>query len=338
MTALTQYQRLEAPGLWRAGAEAQRRDVIVSFGDASLVITDQREVALTHWSLAAVKRMNPGERPAIFTPDGNPNEELELDDPTMIEAIGKVSAAIDRARPHHGRLRLRLLAVTVLALTAAAVFWLPGALRLHTARVVPASVRQDIGQAIAARATALAGAPCADAAGRAALARLGKQVFPDQPLHLVVLPGGLPDATHLPGHIVLLNRSVVEDHEEADVVAGYIVAETVRAQLRDPMDELLENAGIIASLRLLTTGTLPESALDRFARARLGAAPAPVPVEALLDGFARAGLPSTPYAFARDPSGETTLGLIEGDPMRGQPGPALISDGDWIRLQGICGA
>ena len=35
MTALRKYARLEASGLWRSGADAQRRDVIVSIGDAS---------------------------------------------------------------------------------------------------------------------------------------------------------------------------------------------------------------------------------------------------------------------------------------------------------------
>jgi len=35
MTALDQYVRLESGGLWRADADAQRRDVAVSFGDAT---------------------------------------------------------------------------------------------------------------------------------------------------------------------------------------------------------------------------------------------------------------------------------------------------------------
>ena len=50
MTALKEYARLESGGLWRADADAQRRDVIVSFGDATLVISDSAERALAHWS------------------------------------------------------------------------------------------------------------------------------------------------------------------------------------------------------------------------------------------------------------------------------------------------
>ena len=54
MTALTQYQRLEATGIWRKSAEAQRLDVIISIGESSLVITDINEKPLAHWSLAAL--------------------------------------------------------------------------------------------------------------------------------------------------------------------------------------------------------------------------------------------------------------------------------------------
>ena len=56
MTALTRYQRIEATGLWRARPEDQRREVVVSLGEATLVITDLNDRALTHWSLAAVLR------------------------------------------------------------------------------------------------------------------------------------------------------------------------------------------------------------------------------------------------------------------------------------------
>ena len=78
MTALQKYQRIEASGLWRPSPDAQRREVIVSIGEATLVITDTRDQPLTHWSLAAIERTNPGELPALYCPDGDPDETLEL--------------------------------------------------------------------------------------------------------------------------------------------------------------------------------------------------------------------------------------------------------------------
>ena len=89
MTALDKYQRLEATGLWRETSEVQRREVIVSMGDASLTISDLQDRPLTHWSIAAIERANPNKRPAVFHPDADPSETLELGDneAEMIEAI-----------------------------------------------------------------------------------------------------------------------------------------------------------------------------------------------------------------------------------------------------------
>ena len=97
-------------------------------------------------------------------------------------------------------------------------------------------------------------------------------------------------------------------------------------------------SGISASFRLLTTGSLPESTLQAYAE-HLATTPLPQPpMEALISAFARAGLPSTPYARALDQTGENTLPLIEADPFTTTP-PAnmALSDGDWLRLQAICG-
>ena len=137
MTALTQYDRLEAPGLFTPGEGAQRVDVVLSVGNASLTITDHRDVALAHWSLAAVERLNPGKRPAIFAPGPDAPERLETSDHDMITAIEKVRTAVDRGRPHPGRLRNRLLIAGIAAGLAIAVFWLPDAITRTTVSMVP---------------------------------------------------------------------------------------------------------------------------------------------------------------------------------------------------------
>jgi hypothetical protein len=46
---------------------------------------------------------------------------------------------------------------------------------------------------------------------------------------------------------------------------------------------------------------------------------------------------STPYAYALDITGETTLPLIEGDPMADRATAPLLPDSTWLRLQNICG-
>ena len=99
MTALREYERLESSGVWRADADAQRRDVTVAFGNATLVITDNAERPLTHWSLPAIIRRNPGQRPAIFAPGEDAEEWVEIDDDLMIGAIEKVRKSLAKQRP-----------------------------------------------------------------------------------------------------------------------------------------------------------------------------------------------------------------------------------------------
>ena len=340
MTALSKYQRLEASGLWRPAPDAQRADVIVSIGDATLTITDLRDRALAHWSLAAIERANPGQRPAIYHPDGDEGETLELpeNEAEMVNAIEKLRGAIERQRPHPGRLRLVMLLVSVLVVMGLGVFWLPGAARDHAASVVPQVKRVEIGAALLGHIQDATGPPCRDREGNAALAKLARRVpSPSGPGELLVVRAGMPAATHLPGGTVLLNRALVEDYEEADVVAGYVVAERLRAELHDPLLDALEHGGLSASIRLLATGQMKDSVLKSYAKALLTKTQTPLSDRVLLAGFHAWKIRSTPYAYAMDISGETTLGLIEADPFASEAPPAVLSDADWLRLQGICG-
>ncbi|QYX56362.1 hypothetical protein K1T73_15090 [Roseovarius sp. SCSIO 43702] len=339
MTALSEYDRLEATGLWRASPEAQRSEVIVSLGDATLVLSDMAERPLAHWSLPAVIRANPGERPAVYHPDGDPGETLELgeDAPEMIAAIEKLRSAIARSRPRPGRLRRAIAIAIVAAIVGMIVFWLPGQLRRHAVAVVPAVKRAEIGDALLAQMQSVTGAPCAEPGGSAALARLAQRLAPpDGSSRLLVMPDGVTDTVALPDETILISRRLVEDHEDPDVLAGHVIAAHMRARGADELSRLLERAGTLATIHLLTTGELPGSALRQYARHLLSTKPAPLSDEVLLDGFRTWSVRSTPYAYERDISGESTLGLIEADPFAGQTLEPVLPDSDWLRLQGIC--
>ena len=340
MTALSDYQRLEATGLWRATQDAQRAEVIVSIGDATLVITDARERPLTHWSLPAVERANPGAFPAIYHPDGDPGETLEIaeDEAEMIAAIEKLRTAIDRARPHPGRLRLMVLLAITAVIVGLAVFWLPDQLRRHAVAVVPEVKRIEIGDALLRHMQGVTGAPGADPVAATALTRLSQRL-PDAkgPAKLLVMPGGVKTTVSLPGGAILISRALVEDHSDPDILAGYVIAEHMRARHGDALDRLLAHSGVSASVRLLTTGALPDDVLKAYATHLLADKPAPVDDTLLLDGFRNWSVHSTPYAYAQDISGEKTIALIEADPFAGQSPDPVLSDGDWLRLQAICG-
>lgn len=336
MTALKQYSRLEATGLWRATPEDQRREVIVSVGEATLTICDLNDRALAHWSLAAIDRLNPGALPALYCPDGDPGETLELaaGETDMIRAIEKLRQAIDRARPHPGRLRLVSVLASIAVVLAVLGLWLPGALLRHTVAVLPEITRQEIGGNLLGRIERLTGAACSAPDTAAARARLARRTGMRE---LAVLGSGLSGALLLPGGIVLLDSALIEEYEDPAVAAGFIIAERARAARRDPLAALLADTGPLASFRLLTTGRLTPEILDRYAERVLTAPRPELPDDAALAAFAQAGIPSAPYAYALDGSGETVLALIEADPMTGTSPEPLLPDRDWVRLQNICG-
>ncbi len=338
MTALDEYHKLEAIGLWRDQGENQRREVLITLGNTSLIISTLSETALTHWSLAAILRVNPGEMPALYVPIEGSEESLEIADDLMIAAIEKLRAMIERRRPHPGRLRGVLGGLCGALILGVAVFWLPDALMRQTVLILPEAKKREIGQDILAHMIELTGPSCNQSAGQAALGALARRVFnatPSAP-RLVVLRDGIPASLHLPGDLIVLNRSVVEDYQSPDVLAGFLLSEYIRMMDSNPTQALLQEAGLWATLQLLTSGQIPAKHLNNRAATLLTSIPNPVSDEALLQRFAEAQISSQPYAYALDISGEDTLSLIEADPLRGRPNAPLLQDTRWIAVQEIC--
>lgn len=311
MTALSEYQRLECIGLWRPAAQAQRREVVVSFGDATLMMSDVRsQQPLTHWSLPATLRRNPGEMPAIYGPDTDTGEELEISDETMIGAIAKIHGIIAARRSHPGRLRRAVLVSGLVVVAAIGVTVLPKGIVEHTATALPAARRADIGAAILADLGRLTGQPCASPDGRAALDRLRDRVLGPRGGTLVVVPQGLEGTRHLPGRIIVIGAPALRKADGAEALAADILAERLRSEARDPLIPALEWAGFRATFRLLTTGALPADALHGYGEAVLKAPQAPVDPAELADRRAAAAAEAQ--------------------------AAAPISDNEWVALQDIC--
>lgn len=334
-TALSQYQRLESLGLWKESDTAQRREVIVSFGAASLVLSDANGKPLTHWSLAAVRTHNSGELPTIFSPDRGSGEVLEIEDEAMVDAIAQVRKSIRRSSPHPGRLRWMVAGALCLVFVALAVFWLPGVSADYAARVLPAAAAEEIGDDILAEAARLTGQPCKAPAATDALYRFDRWLLPDgYRVHVVDL--GARFSAHLPDGQILINRVLFEENAGPEVAAGFVLMELAKMRDQNPMRALFRHIGTRGTLSFLVNGQLPRDALAAFARQSL-TAPIDRPADALLaTEFARVKLTTSPFAHELDASGATTAGLIALDPMKTGYTPG-IEDADWIALQSICG-
>jgi len=336
MTALKEYDRLESSGIWRAAPDEQRRDVLVSLGENSLVIAAPHGTALAHWSLPTVRRQNKGHRPAVYHPDDDGAETLEIDDEIMINAIEKLRRVIKSRRPKPGRLRIFIFSFFLLAAAGFATFTLPEQLVLQTLKVVPDVTKAEIGAAMLDQVKRLAGTPCRNRRSAGTLADLYDRLGVQSEGNALVMQGMTTTTASLPGGLILINRTLVEDYEGPEVAAGFLLTALTRNDASDPFEDFLRFSGIKVSFRLLTTGLVSQQASNAYAEYALKKAKFLPNMAVLLDRFQQAQLQSSPMAYALDPSGETTLALIEGDPFADQVTPPLLSDAQWVQLQGIC--
>lgn len=338
MTALVKFQRLEAQGSWRAAPGAPLREVIVSLGEATLVLSDPRtDRPLSHWSLPAVVQVNPGASPALYAPGPEGTDEtVEIDDPLMIDAISRVQGAVASHRAHSGRLRGVLLVLAILAVLGGLAFWLPGALVAHAARISPPAQARDIGMAILADLETRTGQVCTRASGQAVMDHLTPHLLGPGAVVRVV-PGPLGGARRLPGNLYVIGSDLLRAAPGPEAAAAHLVSARLAAEEPALKASALRHAGATASLRLMTLGHLPRNAMAGYGEAML-MQPAPRPADGeLLAALAERGIPAEPYARSIDPTGQTVLPLIEGDPFRtGPPARPLLTDEQWLALQQIC--
>lgn len=338
MTALTEFQRLEAQGQWRAGPSDTSREVVVSLGDATLIIRDPRsETPLSHWSLPAVTRLNPGRSPAIYAPGTEgADETVEIDDPLMRDAIERVHRAIESRRAHPGRLRGVLTVVAIMILLGGLIVWLPGAIIRHAGRIAPPAQARDVGQMVLTDITASTGKVCSRASGQQVLDWLIPRILGDQS-KVRVVPGPLNSAIRLPGNLYVMGNDLLQGAGGAEAVAGHLIAASLARSDEEIRQIVLADTGVMAAIRLMTLGSLPDSAVEGTGL-KLLSAPAPRPDDQILLGaMETARISSEPYARSVDPTGESVLGLIEADPFRNAPPiRPLLTPEQWRALQQIC--
>ncbi len=216
MTALDKYIRLEAVGQWRESPEADPREVVVSFGDATLVLSDMQENPLTHWALAGIVRVKHEQEMAIYTPDTQGFETLEIRDSDMIEAIAQVSRiALNQTRPVRRGfglwIALGLLLIGVLAVAPIFVRYQAQAM------TGPDSARYLGYQLIDMTGVQT----CSSPEGNTARDSLMANLYPDGRYQLLVTAD--QSESHLyPGGLVVMSNSTLQDLTTQKDFANYI--------------------------------------------------------------------------------------------------------------------
>lgn len=373
MTALAKYAKLEATARYFDGESAAPREVVLSFGERTLVIMAMDGTAIAHWPLASLRAL--GQRSATgvqLVPQIDSDERLVLSDAEMLAAIGEVCPDLYRRPVDRGGMRrVAVWAGSAVAAVTLIVFVLVPMLAAQLAGMIPPKREQQLGDAVVGQLQSLLsltgdGKPeiCDHSAGLAALERLGARLNPNPelpyPLRLDVIDHGLVNAVALPGGRILVFRGLIDAAAAPEEVAGVLAHEIGHVVYRDPTREALRAAGTAgilglligdvfgASFAVVATDAVLNASYQRDAEIRAD--------ETAYRLLAAAELPSRPFADfflkMRAKYGETPdmLKLVASHPglaERAERAAAadLIGDGrfepslsdrDWIALRGIC--
>ena len=264
MTIVSQYQRLEAVGQLRESGSTSPKRVIVQLGQNSLVILKTDNMPIAHWKLDAVKRVNPGESPAVYSPDGG-EDQLAIADESMINALDYVQTTMVSST-RKSRLRMRLVyALLVLAALAGAAVYGPGFLVDQAVATAQNALRKEIGESLYFHISAEKGPACTRKEGRVALKELERKLYGNFEDRLRIVRDASFDVLPLPGDIIVLNGMMISNLPEADSLAARINAVRESARQLSPLHDILEMAGIRAAAEFLFFKRMDEELLRSLA-------------------------------------------------------------------------
>ncbi|MEO1490545.1 MAG: M48 family metalloprotease [Pseudomonadota bacterium] len=376
MTALDKYAKLEAIARYRDGPTDQMREVVLSFGERTLMIVGLDDRPISHWPLINVHRLPSDTRSKVLlAPFEGSLERIELADAEMIEAIDTI-VPLDRPQRMSAQAPRRRwgrwIALLCLGGAVGALIWAMPMLMERAVDLVPEDRAAVIGAAVRTDALAMIGIPedgegatCTEPEGRAALDALvalamGETVGANgvaPRAEVSVLDHPAPFALALPGGEILLLSGMIDAAPTPEALTALLAHQIAHARARNPMRKILRKATVSEKLAHIAGDLLdepiPETAATVLLTQSYTLAEETAADQAVIAALTAADLPSTPYAalllqltVSARPGprhGDIHPGLkIRAsradalDPIGDKPFRPALSDRDWLVLQTIC--
>lgn len=254
MTALDKYIRLEAVGQWRETPDQSPREVIVSFGNQTLVLADFKENPLSHWAMAATRRVSLDGSRAQYSPDTEGFETLEIDDADMVEAIAQVSRLATLPKPPKSRKTPLLLGCLIVI--AAAVYFVPSLMREQAISMTKHDSARFLGLEML-EGTDLK--QCSEPRANEAEVVLMNRLFEEDAFNLIVV-NSLTGGVVFPGNLLVVGGDVLEQSASADEFGNWLI-ELTKTDTK-PLANLFQGTSIKSVFTYLSSGVIPQDDLD----------------------------------------------------------------------------
>ncbi len=266
MTALDEFDRLEAVAVLKRSADDPGQEVVVTLGEATLTmnkLSNKGEQPISHWSLAAVDLLEDGEDFTAYMLDAEAQDRLIVEDRTFRRALGRVIS--DRQVPPSAPKSRRglILAASVLAACIAAYWFLPGLIRQTAVAMISPERAEILAADMLPMIEARAGPACETAPGRIALDALSERLNPAGATKLSVHDLGDVNVISLPGDLVLLNANALNDATDSGAIAAWAALGIAGVVDSPAISQLFGNGGILDGFRFLSSGELPDTAKSR---------------------------------------------------------------------------
>ena len=333
MTWHPDYVVVESRALLTIPGKHVEKPVVAKLGKTTLILLEPDGSPIAHWTLTAVRRINPGSLPAKFAPFGDGKEFVTVDDEFMVQVLDDVQTAL-RSVPVNPKRSRRWKTLLAAAAALAVVVSAPEILIRQATALAQKSHRAEIGEMLLAEHVKNSGPPCRSRYGASALERLEKRLFGKNENRLRIVPGGSVEIAALPGDIVVARISLLQDRLGPEVFGGYILREQSRAQATDPLYEYFSIAGVIEAFKFLVFREIDADLVRSSTSDYMERTPDPVDIEDLVSSFERAGISVRSFVQAATESGEEAVDLSRIGPA--PPARAVLDDAAWLHLQNIC--
>lgn len=257
MTALDKYIRLETIGRWRENPESGTKEVIVSFGNSTLVLSDLEDNPITHWALAATRLYSDEGARIIYTPDTEAYETLVIEDREMVEAIEQVSRATALAPKKQFNWTYLIILIVVLFLSLVAYF-LPTMLRNQAVNMTSIDSARQISMIMVDKLDLQV---CHDPRADNVMNSLAPSLSRDT--RMVITSSDI-NAAVLPGNVILMSDKVLQSYPNAETLVDWV--NTVLDNQSGLVENLFDNASLADTFQYITSGVLPEDYLTRFGK------------------------------------------------------------------------